>query len=353
MARMKDEKSDASPADAIRARLREKYDSSVAPTVEDMVPRPLPTGIPQLDAIIGIGGLPRGRIIDVFGQEAVGKTALHMLIAKNLLRINPSAQICWIDVEHKLSTSLAKVIGLDLEKILVIHPPSAEDSFDMLLDLIADFDSFKDKGNKARSPKPLDTFDLIVYDSVAAAVAQAELMSEADDHNVAPIARLMANTLKKMLHPLFGTRTVVSFINQMRSTPMVRTYGNQVAEKPTGGKALPFYATVRLQIKKSEYIKEGKDNIVGLRNEVETVKNGVAAPFQTAKYDFSFEHGIDVVNMLVEDGLANRLITTRGSYFIFGDGDDAVQWQGRKAMMDAFREDELLLGKLSALLKRQ
>ena len=353
MGRLDKESKSANPADDIRARLKEKYDAGVVPSVEEMTPRPLPTGIPQLDDIIGIGGLPRGRIIDVFGQEAVGKTALHILIAKNLLRLNPSAQIAWIDVEHKLSTSLAEVIGLDLKKVVVIHPPSAEDSFDMLLDLIADFDSFKSKDNKARSPKPLDIFDLIVYDSVAAAVAQAELMAEVEDTVVAPIAKLMSSTLKKMLHPLFLTRTVVSFINQMRSTPMVRTYGNQIAEKPTGGKALAFYASVRLQIKKSEYIKEGRDKIIGLKNEVETVKNGVAAPFQTAKYDFSFEHGIDLVNMLVEDALASRVITTRGSYFVFGEGDDAIQWQGRKAMMDAFRADELLLGKLSLLLNRK
>jgi recombination protein RecA len=336
----------------LKNQLRKKYDPSTVPELEDMIPRPIPTGIPQLDEAIGIGGIPRGRIIDVFGEEAVGKTAFHMILAKNMLERDKDAQIAWIDLEHKLSTSLAEVIGLDLKKVMIIHPPSAEMSFDTMLDLIADFDSLKAKPPKAKTAKPLDMFDLIVYDSVAAAVSDAELEADAGDHVIAPIAKLMASSLKKMLHPLFASRTVVSFINQTRSSPMMRTYGNQNdADKPTGGKALKFYASVRLKIKKSEYLKEGK-NVVGLRNTIEVVKNGVAEPFHTATYDFSFKHGVDFVSMLVDEALMSKLIGINGSYFSFGEADNKVQWLGKEKMMDAFRTDMALQSSLTALLKR-
>jgi recombination protein RecA len=332
----------------IRDRLRKKYDVGTVPELDALIPKAVSTGIPQLDEAIGIGGLPMGRIIDVYGEEAVGKTAFHMVVAKNMLEKNPDAQIAWIDLEHKLSTGLAKIIGLDLSKVLVIHPPSAEMSFDTMLDLIADFDSMK-KGN-TKTAKPLDTFDLIIYDSVAAAVAEAELSAEAEDINIAPIAKLMASNLKKMLHPLFASRTIVSFINQTRSSIM-RTYGQTDTDKPTGGKALKFFATVRLKIKKSEYIKEGK-TIVGLRNTVEVVKNGVAEPFKTATYDFSFKHGIDFLSMLVEEAVLAKVISVNGSYFKFGEGENAVQWLGKEKMMAAFRSDEALQQKLTETLKR-
>lgn len=332
----------------IKDTLRKKFDYGTVPELEDMIPRPVSTGIPQLDEAIGIGGLPRGRIIDVYGEEAVGKTAFHMVVAKNMLEKNPDSQIAWIDLEHKLSTSLAAIIGLDLKKVLIIHPPSAEMSFDTMLDLIADFDSLKSGKNK--TAKPLDMFDLIIYDSVAAAVADAELVSDADDINIAPIAKLMAQNLKKMLHPLFASRTIVSFINQTRSSIM-RTYGSQENEKPTGGKALKFYATVRLKIRKSEYIKEGK-NIVGLRNTIEVVKNGVAEPFRTATYDFNFKHGIDFLSMLIEEGVLDGCISVNGSYFTFGEGEAAVKWLGKEKMVTAFRADEAMQQRLADALKR-
>lgn len=344
----KDDNKQVDRYEEIKTQLRKKFDRGTVPELEDLIPRAVSTGIPQLDEAIGIGGLPRGRIIDVYGEEAVGKTAFHMVVAKNMLEKNPDAQIAWIDLEHKLSTSLAEVIGLDLKRVLVIHPPSAEMSFDTMLDLIADFDSMKQ--GKTKTAKPLDMFDLIIYDSVAAAVAEAELNSDADDHNIAPIAKLMANNLKKMLHPLFASRTVVSFINQTRSSIM-RTYGNQDNEKPTGGKALKFFATVRLKIMKSEYIKEGK-TVIGLRNTVEVVKNGVAEPFKRAVYDFSFKHGIDFLSMLVEEAVQAKVIAVNGSYFSFGEGENTVKWLGKEKMIAAFRSDDILQQKLTEMLKR-
>lgn len=336
----------------MRKKLRDKFDANSAPTTQDLEPRAMSTGIPQLDEALGIGGLPRGRIIDVYGEEAVGKTALHMLIAKNILAKDKSAQIAWLDLEHKFSVGLARVVGLDPDQVLIIHPPSAEAAFEQGLDLIGDYDSYRT--GKSKTIKPLDMFDLVVFDSVAAAVTDAENMSEVGDVNVAGVAKLMADVLKKMVHPLFTTRTVFSFINQMRADikSQMRMYGGGgKTEKPTGGKALKFFASVRLEIKKSEYVKEGT-TIVGLNNEILIVKNGVSEPFRTAKYVFNFKHGIDLVTMLVEEALMKKVISTAGSYFSFGEGEDVVKWLGKEKMISAFRADSALLAKLSAILGR-
>ncbi len=193
----------------------------------------------------------------------------------------------------------------------------------------------------------------MVFDSVAAAVAESELSSDVGDVNVASIAKLFAETLKKMTHPLFPTRTVVGFINQMRADIKMtgRMFPGMKLEKPTGGKAIKFYASVRLEVKKSQYVKEG-NVIVGIKNQIEVVKNGVAEPFKTADYTFNFKHGVDVVSMLIEEAVLKKVITVNGSYFYFGEGDDAIKWLGRDKMISGFREDPALVAQLSAILGR-
>lgn len=287
----------------------------------------LPTGIPDLDTAIGIGGYPKGRVIDIFGEEGAGKSALALICAAKAQR--DGLKVCYIDLEHRLSADFAKMIGVDVDNLIVIKPETGEDALDVLMDLVYD-----KKIGKARK-----AFDLIVFDSVAALVTQAELEGDINQQFIAPIGQKMSSALKKLVHWLYVTNTTVIFINQTRTKPMMFAGKTTV---PTGGKALAFYASIRLQVKITEsVVVDGLKT--GMQSEVYVYKNSVAAPYKTATFTFSFYSGLDFMQQMIEKALEYEIIKKESSWFYFGD----KKWNGKSAMQASIKEDPVLAGEIA------
>ena len=254
------------------------------------------TGSIALDLALGVGGVPRGRVVEIYGPESSGKTtiALH-LIAEAQANGGAAA---FIDVEHALDPSYARNLGVDLDNLLVSQPDTGEQALDIAEMLV-------------RS----NAVDVVVIDSVAALVPKAEIEGDMGDAHVGLQARLMSQALRKLTAAISKSRTTMVFINQIREKVGVM-FGNP--ETTSGGRALKFYASVRLDIRRLESIKVGTD-VVGSRTRVKVVKNKVAPPFKVAEFDITYGKGISKTGSLIDVGLEQNVIGKSGSWYTYGD----------------------------------
>ncbi|MDW8120092.1 MAG: recombinase RecA [Chloroflexota bacterium] len=272
----------------------------------------IPTGSLALDLALGVGGVPRGRIVEIFGAESSGKTTLALHILAEAQRRGGIA--AFIDAEHAFDPSYAKALGVRLEDLLVSQPDYAEQALDIVDHLVR-----------------TGAVDAIVVDSVAALVPRAELEGEMGDAHVGLQARLMSQALRKLTANISRSRAVVVFINQLREKVGV-LFGNP--ETTPGGRALKFYASVRIDLRKGEAIKQGNE-VVGIRVKARVVKNKVAPPFRTAEFDIMFHRGIAKEGDLVDLGTALGILKKAGPYYTYG---DTRLGQGREAVKDFLRQ---------------
>jgi len=254
----------------------------------------IPTGSLSVDAALGVGGFPRGRIVEIYGPESSGKTTLALHCVAQAQKLGGTA--AFIDAEHALDPVYAAKIGVDIDELYVSQPDNGEQALDICEALV-------------RS----GAIDIVVVDSVAALVPKAEIEGDMGDSHVGLQARLMSQALRKLTSVISKTNTVVVFINQLREKVGV-VYGNP--ETTTGGKALKFYATIRIDIRKSEAIKEGKE-VVGNKTKVKIVKNKVAPPFRTCVVEMMYGEGISRTGEILDFAVEMDLIQKSGSFYSY------------------------------------
>lgn len=271
------------------------------------------TGSLGLDLALGVGGYPRGRIIEIYGPESSGKTTLAIHAIAQAQKQGGIAAI--IDAEHAFDRFYAEKLGVDVDNLLISQPDSGEQALEIADQLISSA-----------------AIDIIVIDSVAALTPKAEIEGDMGDNKVGLQARLMSQALRKLTATINKTNTCCIFINQLREKIGVM-FGNP--ETTTGGNALKFYASVRLDIRKVSSLKDG-ENVIGNSARVKVVKNKVAPPFRKAEFDIMFGEGISRTGELVDLGVANGIITKSGSWFSYGDTKLA---QGRDAVKILLRDN--------------
>ena len=288
----------------------------------------IPTGSLTLDTALGIGGLPRGRIIEIFGAESAGKSTLAMSVVAEAQRMG--GQAAFIDIEHAMDPNYAKKIGVDTDKLLISQPDSAEQALEITEYLI-------------RS----GALDIIVVDSVAALVPTAEIEGNMSDMQVGLQARLMSKALRKLTSIIHKTDTVCIFINQLREKVGV-IFGNP--ETTPGGRALKFYSSVRIDLRKTEAIKVGTE-IIGNRVRARVVKNKVAAPFKKAEMEILYDSGISKEGSIIDIGTEKDIIRKSGAFYSYkdtrlGQGRESARiflrdnMKIRKEIEDAIRNSE-------------
>ncbi len=280
----------------------------------------IPTGALSLDVALGVGGVPRGRIVEIFGPEGSGKTTLALHIIAEAQKMGGRA--AFIDAEHALDAKYAKNIGVDIDELYVSQPDFGEQALEILETLV-------------RSAG----FDVIVIDSVAALTPRAEIEGEMGDSHMGLQARLMSQALRKITAICGKTNTTVVFLNQMRMKIGV-VFGNP--ETTTGGRALKFYTTVRLDIRQKEKIMEG-DTVVGHVRRVKVVKNKVAPPFREATFTIRYPQGIDRESSIFDAAVQYKIFEKSGSWVKYGEKQLA---QGRESAIAILRENRKLLDKV-------
>ena len=256
----------------------------------------IPTGAINLDAAIGIGGIPRGRISEIYGPESSGKTTLCLQVIANAQRLGGIA--AFIDAEHALDVGYARKLGVDVDNLLVSQPDTGEQALEIAEVLI-------------RS----NAIDVVVIDSVAALVPRAEIEGEMGDTHVGLQARLMSQALRKLTGAVSRSNTSVIFTNQIRIKVGVM-FGSP--ETTSGGRALKFYASLRLDIRRIGAIKDGQD-VIGNRTRVKVVKNKCAPPFKQAEFDIHYNEGVSHTALLIDLGVEHEIVEKSGSWFSYGD----------------------------------
>ena len=273
----------------------------------------IPTGSLALDLALGVGGLPRGRIVECYGHESSGKTTLALHVVANAQKAGGTA--AFVDAEHALDPGYARKIGVDLDNLIVSQPNSGEEALTICEQLVKS-----------------GALDVVVVDSVAALTPQAEIDGEIGDAHVGLQARLMSQAMRKLTGTLAQTNTLCIFTNQVREKIGVM-FGNP--ETTPGGKALKFYASCRLQVQRIGAIKTKDGQIVGNRTRVKVVKNKVAAPFTEAEFDILYACGISREGSILDAALNRGIVEKRGSWLAYGDRQLA---QGSLAAIEYLKE---------------
>ena len=286
----------------------------------------IPTGSLSLDVALGIGGLPKGRIVEIYGPESSGKTtlALHVLAQAQ----KAGGEVAFIDAEHALDIGYARALGVNVEDMLVSQPDTGEQALEITEALV-------------RS----GAIDVIVVDSVAALVPRAEIEGEMGDSFVGLHARLMSQALRKLAGAINKTNCIVIFINQLREKVGVM-YGNP--EVTTGGRALKFYASVRIDVRRIETLKNGSE-MIGNRTRAKVVKNKMAPPFREAEFDIMYGEGISMLGELIDLGVKLDLVQKSGSWYSMG---ETRIGQGRDSAKQYLRDNPEIAAKLESDIRR-
>jgi len=280
----------------------------------------IPTGCLSLDVAFGIGGVPRGRVIEIYGPESSGKTTLAQHIIAETQKLGGIA--AFVDAEHALDPDYAAKIGVNIKELLISQPDSGEQALEITETLV-------------RS----NAVDVVVVDSVAALVPQKEIEGDMGDSHMGLQARLMSQALRKLTGSIAKTNTVVIFINQIRNKIGV-FFGNP--ETTTGGNALKFYASVRVEIRRAAQIKQG-ENIIGNRVKIKIVKNKVAAPFKTCEFDIMYNEGISLSGDMLDSGVEYGVIEKSGNTYTF---QDVKLGTGRENAKKFLKDDPKLMEKI-------
>lgn len=280
----------------------------------------IPTGSVSLDIALGIGGVPRGRIIEIYGPEASGKSTLALHISASAQK--KGGTVAYVDAEHALDPQYAKRLGVSVDDLLISQPDTGEQALDIVETLVQSA-----------------AIDLVVIDSVAALTPRAEIEGEMGDTHMGLQARLMSQALRKLTAIAAKSNTIVIFINQIRMQIGV-VFGNP--ETTTGGKALKFYSSVRIEVRRRANIKLG-EKIIGNRVYAKVVKNKVAPPFKVAEFDIMYNEGISFEGGLVDKGVEYKLVKKAGSWLSYG---EVKLGQGREASKRMLKEDKKLAKQL-------
>ncbi len=283
------------------------------------------SGCLAIDLAVGVGGFPRGRVIEIYGPESSGKTtvALHAIAEAQ----KAGGIAAFIDAEHALDPVYARNLGVDINNLLVSQPDCGEQALEITESLV-------------RS----GAVDMIVVDSVAALVPKAEIEGEMGDAHVGLQARLMSKALRKLTGIISKSRAVVIFINQLREKVGIM-FGNP--ETTTGGRALKFYSTIRLDVRKGEVIKQNNEN-VGSRTKVKVVKNKVAPPFKTAEFDLMYGTGVSYEGTLIDIGVSMDIIKKSGAWYSY---NDERMGQGKEAAKDYLREHKEIAKEIDTIIR--
>ena len=292
-----------------------------------MATETIPTGSLSLDIALGVGGVPRGRITEIYGPESSGKTTICQHIVAETQKMGGTA--AYIDMEHALDPSYAAKCGVDINNLLVSQPDTGEQALEIVETLV-------------RS----GGVDLVVVDSVAALVPRSEIEGDMGDATMGVQARLMSQALRKLSGAINQTKTTVIFTNQLRQKIGVM-FGNP--ETTTGGNALKFYASVRLDVRRIQSIKVG-DEVIGNRTRVRVVKNKVAPPFRTAEFDIMFNEGISKSGDLLDLATQLEIVQKRGAFFSYG---DVRIGQGRENSKDYLRSNPDLSGEIETVIRQK
>ncbi|MCB9771992.1 MAG: recombinase RecA [Candidatus Omnitrophica bacterium] len=284
----------------------------------------IPTGSLAIDIALGIGGIPRGRVVEIYGPESSGKTTLTLSIINQIQKMGGVA--AFIDAEHSFDASYAKTVGVTLDELLISQPDTGEQALEIAETLV-------------RS----NAVDLVVIDSVAALTPRAEIEGEMGDSHMGLQARLMSQALRKLTAAINKSKTCVIFINQIRMKIGVM-FGNP--ETTTGGNALKFYASVRIDLRRIESIKRG-DEIIGNRIRAKIVKNKVAAPFRDGEFEILFTEGISHLSDVIDMGVKHEIIQKSGSWFSYGEEKIG---QGRESARKYLEENPKIANKIEKAL---
>ena len=315
--------------DAVLSQIRKEFGELSIMKLGDHAHADIPvisTGALSLDLALGVGGLPRGRIVECYGQESSGKTTLALHVVANAQKNGGIA--AFIDAEHALDPGYAKKIGVDLAGLVVSQPSSGEEALTICEELVKS-----------------GAVDIVVVDSVAALTPQAEIDGAMGDSHVGLQARLMSQAMRKLTAAIAQTKTLCIFTNQVRDKIGVM-FGNP--ETTPGGKALKFYATCRLQVQRIGAIKDAAGQVVGNRTRVKVVKNKVAAPFAEAEFDILYECGISREGSILDAAIARGIVERRGSWLAFGKRQIA---QGALAAIACLKENPSLAEEIAGLVK--